>query len=191
MEQSLRQNLEDFHKLFDGSRCESFLLEELVYKSIQSDNTTNHHATWQGRKHDSNADIRVRTNGECHDLEIKSGKLHSDGSLRLSGHRLTKFDKNLSKVTEYLNSIDSEILSIPYRKIEDETGRHHIYRIVYVDRLYFGTLTPDGWETVGKQLRQTTEYGVLFSISESLSSQVWWTIPEQLLDMSDEFTIGH
>ena len=187
MQQEFRQRLGNFHELFDGSRCESFLLEELIYKSIQSDNTVGHHAIWTGRKHDDKADIRVRINGQTHELQIKSGKLHGDGSLKLSGNRLTRFKKDFLKITDYLNNIKSEVISVPYRRVDDETGRHHMYRIAYIDRLYFGQLNPDQWEQVGGQWRQTTEYGVLFAISDSQSAQVWWTIPGHLLDMTEEF----
>lgn len=194
MQQEFRQRLGKFHDLFDGIRCDSWGLEELVYRSIQSDNTVNHHATWAGATHDDKADIRVRVNGQVHQLQIKSGKILKDGSLKLSGHRLGRFKGDFTLMTDYLNNIEYELLSVPYRRDEDEKGRHHIYRIVYIDRLHFGQLNPDKWEQygkAGKSWKQITEYNVLFTISSSQSWQVWWKIPNELLDMSEEFTIGH
>ncbi len=47
MQQNFRQYLEKYHDLFDGGRCSGWELEELIYKSIQSDNTAGHHATWK------------------------------------------------------------------------------------------------------------------------------------------------
>lgn len=77
MEQTLRQYLEKYHDLFDGGRCSGWELEELVFKSIQSDSTAGHHATWQEGGHDDEADIRVRVNGIVYPLQIKSGAINS------------------------------------------------------------------------------------------------------------------
>ena len=191
MKQAFRQRLEKFHELFDGIRCDSWGLEELIYRSIQSDNTVAHHPTWAGATHDDKADIRVKVNEQVHQLQIKSGKLLSDGSLKLSGHRLSRFNEDFTLITDYLNNIEYELLSVPYRKDEDESGRHHIYRIVYIDRLHFGYLNPNKWEQSGKSWKQTTEHGVLFTISTSQNWQVWWKIPNELLDMSEEFSVGY
>ena len=190
MQQAFRQNLEKYHELFDGIRCDSWQLEELIYKSILADNLANHHARWSGVGHDDKADIRVKTPTQDHYIQIKSGVLLKKGYLRLSGHRLGRFGGNLSEITDYLNGIEYEIISIPYSQINDSHGRHHVYRVVYVDRVYFKNLNCDNWELVGKMWKQKNEYGVLFSIGISQSWQIWWRIPINLLNMSDDIVIG-
>ena len=197
MEQALRQSLEKYHDLFNGGRCSGWELEELIYKSIQSDSTAGHHATWQEGGHDDKADIRVRVNGIVHPLQIKSGEIKQvkSGSVRsphlvLSGHRLTRFRGDFEKITEYLKSNVSDILSVPYRKVDDDTGRHHTYQIVYIEGFYLRQLSEDAWEQSGKSWKQTNQYGVIFTLSPSMSWQVWWRIPIESMTRSAEFSIG-
>jgi hypothetical protein len=198
MEQTLRQYLEKYHDLFDGGRCSGWELEELVFKSIQSDSTAAHHATWQEGGHDDEADIRVRVNSEVHPLQIKSGEIKQVTSgderkphLVLSGHRLGRFNGNFESITEYLNKDRADFLSIPYRKVDDETGRHHIYQIVYVEQSYLRQLNPTQWEQASiSSLKQINPHGVIFTLHPSMSWQVWWRIPLSLVDHSPEFIIG-
>ncbi len=197
MQQNLRQYLEKYHDLFDGGRCSGWELEELIYKSIQSDNTAGHHPTWQEGGHDDQADIRVRVNGEIYPLQIKSGEVKQVRSgtqrkphLVLSGHRMSRFNGDFKVITEYLNEERADFLSIPYRKVEDDTGRHHIYQIVYVEGMYLRQLNPDQWEKVGASWRQVNPYKVIFTVSPSMSWQVWWRIPLSLVLHSPEFVIG-
>ena len=197
MQQALRQNLEKYHDLFDGGRCSGWELEELIYKSIQSDNTAGHHATWKEGGHDDQADIRVRINGAIYPLQIKSGEIKQIKSdherkphLVLSGHRMTRFKSDFRAITEYLNEERADFLSVPYRKVDDDAGRHHIYQIVYVEGMYLRQLNPDQWERVGASWKQINSYGVIFTVSPSMSWQVWWRIPLSLVHHSPEFVIG-
>ena len=197
MQQALQQSLKKYHELFDGGRCSGWELEELIYKSIQSDNTAGHHATWKEGGHDDQADVRVRVNGEKYPLQIKSGEIKQIKSgderkphLVLSGHRMTRFKGDFKAITEYLNEERADFLSVPYRKVDDDTGRHHIYRIVYVEGIYLRQLNPDQWEKVKSSWRQVNPYGVIFTVSPSMSWQVWWRIPLSLVHHSPEFVIG-
>ena len=197
MQQNLRQYLEKYHDLFDGGRCSGWELEELIYKSIQSDNTAGHHATWKEGGHDNQADIRVRVNGEIYPLQIKSGEIkqvksgdHRKPHLVLSGHRMTRFKGDFKAITEYLNEERADFLSIPYRKVDDDTGRHHIYQIVYVEGRALRQLNPNQWEKVKSSWRQVNPYGVIFTVSPVMSWQIWWRIPLSLVHHSPEFVIG-
>ena len=197
MQQNLRQYLMKYHDLFDGGRCSGWELEELIYKSIQSDNIAGHHPTWKEGGHDDQADIRVRVNGEMYPLQIKSGEIKQIKSgderkphLVLSGHRMSRFKGNFKAITEYLNEERADFLSIPYRKVDDDAGRHHSYQIVYVEGMYLRQLNPDQWEKVKSSWRQINPYGVIFTVSPSMSWQVWWRIPLSLVHHSPEFVIG-
>lgn len=197
MQQNLRQSLGKYHELFDGGRCLGWELEELIFKAIQSDSTAGHHATWKEAGHDDEADIRVRVNGEIYPLQIKSGEVKQlkSGSERkphlvLSGYRFGRFRGDLEKITEYLKRDESEILSVPYRKVDDDIGRHHIYQIVYIDSIYLRAIDTSQWEKHGSSWKQTNPYGVMFSLTPSMSWQVWWRIPLSLVDHSEEFSIG-
>lgn len=197
MEQSLRQSLEKYHELFNGGRCSGWELEELVYKAIQSDSAAGHHAKWKEGGHDDQADIRVRVNGIEYPLQIKSGEIKQvkSGSVKsphlvLSGHRLGRFNGNFKDITEYLNEERADVLSVPYRKVDDSTGRHHIYQIVYVEGLYFRQLNENAWVASGKSWTQINQHGVIFTLHPSMSWQIWWRIPLSLVRHSPEFTIG-
>lgn len=189
MEQELERNLQNYHELFHGRRCSGDQLEEFIFKAIQLDETAGHHASWQAGGHDKEADIRVVVDNEEHLLQIKSGSVKG-GYLTLSGHRLGSFDGNLQEITEYLNNLKSEILSVPYRQVNDDTGRHHIYQIIYVDDVYLRGLDSSGWVKSGTRFEQENPYGVIFSLNPTMSWQIWWKIPEQLLTRSPEFIIG-
>ena len=197
MEQTLRQNLEKYHDLFDGGRCLGWELEELIFKAIQSDSTAGHHATWTEGGHDDKADINVRVNGEVYPLQIKAGEIkqikagdEKKPHLVLSGHRMTRFKGDFKAITEYLNEHRADFLSVPYRKVDDDTGRHHIYQIVYVEGSYLRGLNPSEWEKAGTSWKQINPYGVIFTLSPSMSWQVWWRIPLSLVNCSPEFIIG-
>lgn len=188
MQQSFRQDLERYHTLFSAGRCSGWELEELIFRAIQSDNRAQHHAFWKEAGHDDEADIRVRTNGETHLLQIKSGAIRA-GFLTLSGHRLGRFEGNFQRITQYLNNITADIISVPYRKIDDDTGRHHIYRIVYADSEILTHLRANAWQQHGQSWVQTNRHGVEFSLRPTMSWQIWWRVPEALLEQTDDIVI--
>lgn len=188
MEQYFHQSLEKYHKIFQGARCSAIELEELIFKAIQSDNTAGHHAFWKDGGHDDKSDIQVRVNGVVFPLQIKSGKIGNE-HLVLSGYRLGRFDGDLEKITEYLKNNESEYLTVPYKRIDDTTGRHHVYQIIYVANEYIRELDSSGWKEVGKQWKQTNQKGVVFSLRPSMSWQIWWDIPLSILSKSREFVI--
>lgn len=188
MQQHFRQDLERYHALFSAGRCSGWELEELIFRAIQSDNRAQHHAFWQEAGHDDEADIRVRTNGETHLLQIKSGAIRAN-HLTLSGHRLGRFNGDFQQITDYLNGNDAQIISIPYRKVDDHTGRHHIYQIVYADARHLTGLQAGDWREHGRTWVQTNVYGVEFSLRPSMSWQIWWRIPERLLEQVAEIRL--
>lgn len=188
MQQHIEQDLRRYHELFSAGRCSGWELEELVFRAIQSDNRTQHHARWRQRGHDAEADIRVRTNGTEHLLQIKSGKV-SGGHLILSGYRLGRFAGDLDLITEFLNGNNSEIIAFPYRDEDDAAGRHHIYRLCYANVEHLTGLRSDRWEADRNNFRQTNRHAVRFSLHPTMSWQVWWQIPVELLELGREMVI--
>ena len=188
MQQYFRRQLEQYHQLLSADRCSGWELEEFIYRAIQSDNNAQHHAIWKEGGHDDLADIRVRTNGDTHLLQIKSGSVKG-GYLTLSGHRLGRFQGDFRQITSYLNSNSAEIISVPHRKEENEHGVQHIYRISYVDVEHLTHLQPGEWKERGKTWEQTNRHGVIFSLRPSMSWQIWWRIPETLVEQLPEMVI--
>lgn len=102
MLQNLNKGLTRFHELFDGGRCDGWGLEELIVKAIKSDTSAHHHVFWKEAGHDDKTDIIVRINGGEFPIQIKSGKIYSNGRLVLSGYRLGRFKGDFEKITDYL-----------------------------------------------------------------------------------------
>ncbi len=188
MEQTFRRGLEEFHKLFSASRCSGWQLEELIFRAIQSDNQAQHHAFWKETGHDPDADITVRVNGDYHYLQIKSGKRAKD-RLTLSGNRHTRFDGDIIKITDSLNLRDFQMLSVPYRQLNNKQGRQHVYRFAYIDSSVLRGLRADGWNQQGSKWCQTNGKGVDFELVPKMSWQVWWKVPISLVELGDEMII--
>ncbi|MGR4001059.1 MAG: hypothetical protein OD811_04640 [Alphaproteobacteria bacterium] len=160
-------------------------------RAIKSDTKAQHHAIWQEKGHDDLADIVVTIDGTTtYPIQIKSGVITKDGMLQLSGQRLGRFDANFAMITRYLNANRANIVSIPYRQTDDEHGRKHIYRVCYIDIQHLTGLSTRRWKRHGKQHHQINDAGVHFSLRPSLSWQIWWKIPEDLLFCGKEFKIG-
>lgn len=189
MVQAFRKNLEKYHELFSGGRCSGWELEELIFKSIQSDNVAQHNAFWREGGHDDLADIQAVVGGMRYNLQIKSGAIKAK-KLELSGYRLGRFEGSMPAITQYLNSIDSEVISVPCKRVDDDEGRRFVYQIVYVRREHLRGLRAEAWTQKGKSWKQENAYGVQFSISPSMSWQTWWRIPVSLLAETHEFSIG-
>lgn len=188
MVQHFESDLRKYHDLFDGGRCSSWELEELIVRAIKSDTQAQHQVFWREAGHDDQEDISIRTNEGPHKVQVKSGQMGREG-LRLSGHRLGRFKGNLHDITNYLNMVGANFISVPYQKTEDDRGRHHEYAICYIDVEVMHGLKADGWEEDGKQLRQVNEAGVLFSLRPSMSWQIWWRIPVGLIEQGRTLTI--
>ena len=128
MLQRFRQDLAKYHELFTAGRCKGWEQEELIVNAIKSDTQAQHHVKWREAGHDDKADIRVRTNGEYHEIQVKSGQVKPVKELLVfSGHRLGRFGGDIEKITEYLNGNKANIISVSYSKKDDDKGRHHIY----------------------------------------------------------------
>jgi len=195
MEQHFRKSLASYHQLFDGGRCQGWELEELIVKAIKNDTTANHLPRWQEAGHDDREDILVIANNKKYQLQIKSGQIKRQrlgGQLKLilSGHRLGRFNGNLSEISQYLNDRQADIISIPYRKNESELGRDHIYRLCYVPVNLLKGIQNNSWHQKGKQWQTKNVHDVLFSLRPSMSWQIWWEIPLKLITPDREFANG-
>ena len=185
MRQILRRNLKEYHNLFNSAGCSGRCLEELVFLSIKLD-PVGHYATWKRVSPDNQADICVTANGETYPLDIKSGIMKRN-YLTLSGPRLQRFGQDIEQITAYLNNREAQILSASYRSAEDRGM--HLYQIIYVDATYLYDLNPSNWEKTGERWEQTNQYGVIFLLNPVMGWKIRWKIPEELLDVSEEFYI--
>lgn len=189
MLQRFRRDLEKYHALFDGGRCAGWEQEELIVAAIKSDTQAQHHVFWREAGHDDEADIVIRTNGTKHALQIKSGSV-KNGYLTLSGHRLGRFDGVMEDITGYLNASRANILAVPYKKLDNENGRQHIYQVSYVDVRNLARLESEGWEKVNKHYIQINRHGVESSVRPSMSWQIWWKIPMSCVKQEEPIVIG-
>ncbi|CAG8457266.1 2843_t:CDS:2 [Racocetra fulgida] len=90
-----------------------------------------------GRGHDVDKDIRItEANDKVNDIQIKSGKIKKT-SVVVSGHRTGRFEGDLDKIKEFLNSNRYDTFLIPYREEVDKLGKRFIYQIFYADSNIF------------------------------------------------------
>ena len=192
MEQNFRQLLNQYHDLFDGGRCSGWELEELFVKAIKSDTNANHLPKWREKGHDDKEDILVIENGKQYHVQIKSGQIKGkkDPKLKLSGHRLTRYDGDLEQITNYLNRRKANFITVPYRQLENEQGRSHIYRLGYIDHYILAEIDSRDWIKRGVSWINQNRHGVVFRLTPSMSWQIWWDIPPERVMMTDEFTNG-
>ncbi|MCY3946103.1 MAG: hypothetical protein OXF44_07445 [Anaerolineaceae bacterium] len=172
-----------------GGRCSGWQQEELIVAAIKSDTSAQHQVFWKEAGHDDEADIRVRTNGETHAIEIKSGQT-TRRLLRISGHRLGRYEGDLGAITRYLNGKTANIISVSHAKVDDDEGRKHIYQLRYIDIKRLVSLHPRGWHMEGKRHEQENRFGVVSSLRPSMSWQIWWEIPIEMFRVDKEFVIG-
>ncbi len=92
-------------------------------------------------------------------------------------------------ITEYLKSKDANILSVAYEQVNDERGRKHIYQVSYVAADLLKNISANAWVKVGAQYRQTNEQGIEFSVCPSMSWQIWWKIPLELVAQEEPFNV--
>ncbi len=190
MLQRFRQDLGKYHGLFTAGRCQGWEQEELIVNAIKSDTQAQDSVKWKEAGHDAEADIRVKTNGKSHEIQIKSGQVKpKKRALIISGHRLGRFDGDMVEITKYLNDNKANIISVSYAKRDDEKGRHHQYCLRYIDIKLLTGISPDKWEKMGKQYCQKNSCGVLFSLRPKMSWQIWWEIPLELTEETEEFTV--
>ena len=194
MLQSFRKDLETYHQLFMGGRCSGWELEELRVRAIKSDTQVHHHVIWAEKGHDDKADIIVKTNGAVHPIQIKSGEVKPEKeTLVLSGHRLSRFDGDFEKITEYLNGREASTISVPYRTQQSEKhGKVHIYQVMYVSHEVFGGLDPKAWQPTNPKKTsylQVAPSGVECKITPKMNWQIWWEVPLDLLEKTDEIRI--
>ena len=187
MLQRFERDLGKYHDLFSGGRCQGWEQEELIVNAIKADTTAQHHVQWQEAGHDDKADIRVRTNGETYPIQIKSGQVKQQ-HLVLSGHRLGRFKGDMKKITDYLRSSTANIIAVAYEQQNDDYGRRHIYQVSYVSIHMLKDLATSEWERKGQNFEQLNSFGVRFNIYRSMSWQIWWRIPLDLVAQEEPFT---
>ncbi len=189
MRQQLKQFITQYHHLFDGGRCSGWELEELIVKAIKADTQAQHHVLWKEGGHDDKADIVIHTSDVDYKVQVKSGQFDKK-NIVLSGHRLGRFKGDLKAISDYLNSSEANIISVPYYKKEDSGGRKHVYKLCYVDVKNLHGLIDDNWKKKKTVYEQVNEAGVVFSLYPSMSWQIWWRIPITAIEVTDIGEIG-
>ncbi|MCE2687200.1 MAG: hypothetical protein LW595_01450 [Rickettsiales bacterium] len=157
-------------------------LEELIAKAIRSDFNKSERVVWKGNGHDIGCDILVNDNVE---IQIKSGAVDSK-YLTLSGHRLGRFKGNLQEITNFLNQNLYLLIAVPYYDKDCELGKSHIYQIFYLDTKMLKLNDYAKWnEKKGKKggvsYYATNDFGVELSIHPTMSWQIWWNVPLNIL----------
>ena len=172
----------NFTNYFQGGRCQAWQLQELIAKAIRSDFNKSERVVWKGNGHDIGCDILVNDNIE---IQIKSGAVDNK-YLTLSGHRLGRFKGNLQEITDFLNQNLYLLIAVPYYDKDCELGKSHIYQIFYLDTKMLKLNDYKKWnEKKGKKggisYYATNDFGVELSIHPTMSWQIWWNVPLDIL----------
>lgn len=181
MLQSLEKDLRKFHELFQGGRCQAWQLEELIAKAIRSDFSKSEGVIWKGNGHDIGCDIIINNK---HHIQIKSGKIEGD-FLKLSGHRLGRFNSDLEQISDFLNKNDYVLISVPYYLEKGDFGKKHVYQIFYIDTNILKIDDHTSWQKIKKNYFLTNKKGVQLSLHPSMSWQIWWKIPLSILEKNN------
>ena len=173
MLQNFENNLKTFHQLFQGGRCQAWQLEELLAKAIRSDFSKSEKVVWKGNGHDIGCDIIVN---DTNKIQIKSGQVKNN-NIVISGHRLGRFKGNFKEITDFINSNDYLIISVPYYSTLDEHGKKHCYQLIYFPCEWLKVDNYENW----KDNQHTNNNGVIMNIHPSMSWQIWWQIPMDII----------
>lgn len=170
---NLKDNLLNHHKLYKEIRCKAEYLEELLTSALK---LSGFKVVWKPASHDKKKDLVVENNN----ISVKSGVLMPKKEmLEVSGHRLTRFNHNLEKITQYLNkSTDTLCVYNPERK-----STNHKYSLALIKKEKFSGLEESKWNDLGKTYIQENDFGVQFRIQKDMSDQIWWQIPIKKLDI--------
>ena len=178
---SIKKNLEIHHQLYKKIRCKAEYLEELIVSSLRSNSFV---VDWDPASHDKEKDITVNSSDN---IQIKSGTFQKkSNTITISGHRLGRFEGDLKKITEYLNSSLSDTISVfnPNKK----SDKHH-YTVASISKEILKGLKHDKWEKEKTSYSQTNIHGVQFSLRVSMSWQIWWVIPIKLIKLEEKLLI--
>ena len=164
--ENLKNKLLKHHDLYKKIRCKAEYLEELLSMSLVSEG---YNVEWKPASHEKKRDLIV--NGE--DLSVKSGVLMPQKKvIEISGHRLTRFNRNFDEITAYLNkSTDTLCVYNPQKKSEA-----HKYSLAIIKKEKFSSLKVDEWKPKGKSYIQQNHFGTQFTIHNSMSDQIWWQV---------------
>ena len=173
MIQNFENNLRQFHILFQGGRCQAWQLEELIAKAIRSDFSKSEKVVWKGNGHDIGCDIVINNDTK---LQIKSGKIVKE-CIALSGHRLGRFKGDYQKITEFINSNQYLIITIPYHNKSDIKGEKYCYQLIYLPCEWLKVDNYKDWNNNN----HVNKKGVIMDIRPSMSWQIWWKIPLKII----------
>ncbi len=186
MLQNLEKNLKQFHDMFSGGRCQAWQLEELIAKAIRSDFSKSDKVVWSGNGHDIKADIIVN---DIYKIQIKSGQIKNN-KLVISGHRLGRFNGDLLDISDFLNNEAKYIIiSVPYERIQDNRGIVHRYYLYYIDTDKMQIENANNWQKSGKSYTYINNNNIEMKISPSMSWQIWWSIPIEIINSADNVKI--
>jgi hypothetical protein len=178
----LKRDLRTFHGLFEHSRCSGKLLEELIYRSLQT--YYRDQVKWTTESHSSDADITIsQPDGEIL-ISVKSGTVQNR-HLVISGYRLQKHDLNFDNINHFLLENNTG-MTVAFPAFKDTTSWK--YQLIYLPPSTFQyPTTHKAWIPQTGQTSRThnkivsysyiAPNGVQMEIKISLSHQLWWTIP--------------
>lgn len=174
---SLTKSLKIFHTLFKHCDCKAEQMEELVFNSIKDDNRN---LNWNCYSHSvENSDIFTNSI----QISIKSGDIGSNNLMVLSGYRLGRFKGDLNKINNFLVGAIPDFTICNYRY----NGFYQFYIIDKKEFIYPNDFNE--WKKIGgkrggeDRYKYSSSNGSIYEIRPSMSWQIWWMFPINLLQI--------
>lgn len=164
-----KEKIKSHHELYKKIRCKAEYLEEIIVQSLRS---TKEKVKWNPAGHEQEKDILVN---DTYKIQIKSGTL-TQSKLKVSGHRLGRFENNFNKITDFLNKLDSDIYATTNPSPRMSTNEHK-YHLYYVNKKAITGIKKEDWEKSGAGYKNKNTIGTIFLLKPTMSWQIWWEIP--------------
>ena len=174
---AIEQRLASHHHLYPIIKVKDYLWEYALVGAI-GDVHHDYKVQWDYGSQQIGSDVTLNDSLR---ISCKSGQIHSDGRIKISSSRLSRFS-DVEKVKDYLTNTKTEdfILSLSTLKDADfSEGAQYLYSIYDAAVFDYPNMK---WELFGKDgnLRGHHTSGVTVTCTKAMGWQVWYHLPINL-----------
>jgi hypothetical protein len=176
---TIKQRLADHHRLYPIIKVKYDLWEYVLAAAID-DVFPQYEAQWNYGSQQIGRDITLNDGVR---ISCKSGQIHSDGRIKISSSRLSRFSDD-EKIKAYLCSTKTEDYILCLSTLKGETSTfdgepQYLYSIYDAGIFDYANMR---WELFGKDdnLRGHHRSGVTVTCTKAMGWQIWYYLPINL-----------